>query len=138
MLCFKQFRLLFISLGIPEDEQHGNKEKALRQYRLEAIHVKGFAKLQAEDIYDYFKEFNPVSFEWVDPASVNVLWAFANSAANALLSLSRPLVERSEDDHGMEVNERVAGEDQENGEDKEQMEKNKRLLSKADLMQRVI
>ena len=43
------------SLGVPEDERDGNKDKSSRRYRLEALHIRGFGKLTAEDIYEYFK-----------------------------------------------------------------------------------
>lgn len=145
------FRLLQIdclfplSLGIPEDERDGQKDKALRAFRLEAIHVRGFGHLSAEDIAEYFKQFNPVSFEWVDKNSANVIWALPASPANAMIALSRPIVRRDEGEEdeelgsdgeergepekvevveepaseelGMEVNERVA-EVEEDDEDK--------------------
>lgn len=119
---------MFSSLGIPEDERDGNKDKAFRRYRLEALHIRGFEKQTAEDIYEYFKEFNPVSFEWVDKQSANVIWAFGSSSAKALLDLSRPLLER--DESGMEVNERVVNEE---GEE----EKVGKLLTKEELLARV-
>merc|ERR1719385_286814 len=49
--------------------------------------------LTSEDIYEYFKDldFAPVSMEWVDNNSCNVIWALATSSARAMLSLSRPI-----------------------------------------------
>ncbi len=107
------FVFLF-SLGIPEEEREPSKDRANRVFRLEALHVRGFGAMKAEDVYDYFKEYNPVTLEWVDGNSANVVWALPFSCAKALLALSRPLLSREEE--GMEVNERVAGEeDEQNG-----------------------
>jgi len=58
-----------------------------------------------------------VSLEWADGDSANVVWALPLSAAKALLSLSRPLLSR--DDEPQEVNERVAGEEEEDAEMKD-------------------
>ena len=84
---------LFYSLGISEEEIGGQIPKSDRQFRLEAIHIRGFdgSIVQSEDIHAYFSEFSPVSFEWVDKNSANVIWALPSSAAKALLTLSRPL-----------------------------------------------
>ena len=85
------------SLGISEAEIEGQIQKSERQYRLEAIHIRGFdgSIVSSEDIHEYFSEFSPVSFEWVDKNSANVIWALPSSAAKALLTLSRPLKEVS-------------------------------------------
>ena len=80
-------------MGISEEEIEGNIPKSDRQFRLEAIHIRGFdgSIVRSEDIHEYFPEFSPVSFEWVDKNSANVIWALPASAAKALLTLSRPL-----------------------------------------------
>ena len=80
-------------MGISEEEIEGNIPKSDRQFRLEAIHIRGFdgSIVRSEDIHEYFSEFSPVSFEWVDKNSANVIWALPASAAKALLTLSRPL-----------------------------------------------
>ena len=82
-------------MGISEAEIEGQTPKSERQYRLEAIHIRGFdgSIVSSEDIHEYFSEFSPVSFEWVDKNSANVIWALPSSAAKALLTLSRPLKE---------------------------------------------
>merc|ERR1711997_587450 len=84
---------LYKSLGIAEAEIEGQTPKSDRQYRLEAIHIRGFdgSIVSSDDIHEYFSEFSPVSFEWVDKNSANVIWALPSSAAKALLTLSRPL-----------------------------------------------
>ena len=81
------------SLGISEAEIEGQISKSERQFRLEAIHIRGFDGniVRSEDIHEYFLEFSPVSFEWVDNNSANVIWALPSSAAKALLTMSRPL-----------------------------------------------
>lgn len=109
---FDLIQELYQSLGIPEDERDGKLDKDQRQFRLEALHIHGVGKMVAEDIYDYFKEFNPISYEWVDSKSVNVGWALSSTSAQALLALSRPILEA--EDEAMEVNERVVDE---NGEE---------------------
>merc|ERR1712226_989734 len=62
---------LYKSLGISEAEIEGQAPKSERQYRLEAIHIRGFdgSIVSSEDIHEYFSEFSPVSFEWVDKNS---------------------------------------------------------------------
>lgn len=89
--------IFWFSLGIAEAEIEGQTPKADRQYRLEAIHIRGFdgSIVSSDDIHEYFSEFSPVSFEWVDKNSANVIWALPSSAAKALLTLSRPLKEVS-------------------------------------------
>ena len=84
---------LYKSLGISEAEIEGKIPKSDQQFRLEAIHIRGFdgSIVRSEDIHEYFSEFSPVSFEWVDKNSANVIWALPASAAKALLTLSRPL-----------------------------------------------
>ena len=84
-------------MGISEAEIEGHIPKSDRQFRLEAIHIRGFdgSIVRSEDIHDYFSEFSPVSFEWVDKNSANVIWALPSSAAKALLTLSRPLIQVS-------------------------------------------
>jgi hypothetical protein len=102
-----------------------------REYRLEAIHVRGLAvrKSALKEISDYFLQFNPVSFEWVTGQSANLIWALPQSSAKALLALSRPLIARS--DESMEVNERVIDE---NGEEEKQQAK---IITKEELLSRV-
>lgn len=87
--------IIFFRMGIPEEEVDGKVAKEDRRFRLEVIHIRGFdgRKTSSEDIYEYFKEFSPISFEWVDPNSANVIWALAQTAAKALLTLSKPITD---------------------------------------------
>lgn len=154
-IYFRSFKLsiLHFSLDIPseehtpktdQDEENGEKSIRKRNYRLEALHVRGgFGKSglkspSAEDYYDYFKDFNPVSFEWVDAESANVVWALPNSSAKAMLSLSRPLLRKEEE--AMEVNQRAAEvEGDEEMVDEEQEKKSQKTkISKEELIRKVI
>ena len=105
-----------------------------------------------KDVYDYFKEFSPVSMELVDGNTINVVWALPASAAKAMLSLSRPLLEREME---MEVNEVKAAavgdgddgeddDDDEHDDDDEDSRRNREskkgkenLINKAELVRRV-
>ena len=52
----------------------------------QAITVKGFGGgPDKKEVYDYFKEFSPVSMELVDGNTINVVWALPASAAKAML-----------------------------------------------------
>merc|ERR1712226_693283 len=108
---------LYKSLGISEEEIEGNIPKSDRQFRLEAIHIRGFdgSIVRSEDIHEYFSEFSPVSFEWVDKNSANVIWALPSSAAKALLTLSRPLKEDGVGSHKANISqydEKIAEDDE--------------------------
>ena len=151
---FEDYVSLYDSLNIPRnerpdghqgddetEEEDSPKKRTRRQFRLQAVTVRGFGPgTDKEDVHHYFREFNPVSMELVDGNTVNVVWALPASAAKALLSLSRPLVERGAE---MEVNEVKASEvsdNDEDGEDKEMREESKRgkenLITEAELAQR--
>ena len=43
------------------------------------------------DLGEYFKDFNPVSCEWCDGKSANIVWGLDASAAKAMCYLSRPI-----------------------------------------------
>ena len=47
--------------------------------------------VQADDVYDFFADFVPASYEWVDVSTCNVIWATKLQAAKAMMCLSRPL-----------------------------------------------
>jgi len=126
------------SIGVPLEEREGavDKDKP-RQFRLESLHVRGLSGLSAHHVYNYFKEFNPISLEWVDGDSANVVWTLPLSAAKALLALSRPLL--SKEDEPMEVNERVAGEEDGESEEANGGRKNsqRKFLSKEEVLSKV-
>ncbi len=137
-----------IADGGDEDDSAEERSRARRKkrgvFRLQAVTVKGFGPgTDKSDVHDYFKDFNPVSMELVDGNTVNVVWALPSSAAKAMLSLSRPIMERGDE---MEVNEvkakaadsdNSAGED-EDGEMRDDSRKGKEnLITKSELLQRV-
>jgi hypothetical protein len=47
--------------------------------------------VNADEIFDFFGDFAPGSYEWVDATSCNVIWASPMTPARALLALSRPI-----------------------------------------------
>ena len=47
--------------------------------------------MTTDDLGEYFKDFNPVSCEWCDGKSANIVWALDASAAKAMCYLSRPI-----------------------------------------------
>ncbi len=114
---------LYDSLGIPAEERDPEQDPSKRSHRLGALHVRGFGAMRAEDVYEYFKEYNPVSLEWVDGNSANVVWALPPSCARALIALSKPILpsreEEEEEEEESAVNQRVAGE----GDDKDDEDK---------------
>ena len=154
---YEDFVRLYDAFGVPEGERDekvrseegdaapsGDLEK---KFRLQAVTVKGFGSgTDKNDVYEYFKEFSPVSMELVDGNTINVVWALPASAAKAMLSLSRPLMEREIE---MEVNEVKAGaaggdgEEEEDDEDedsrrhRESKEGKENLINKAELVRRV-
>ena len=90
---FEDFQAMKKSL-IPED---------LKEVRAEAIHVTGFgSKVQSNDLGDYFKDFSPISCEWIDGKSANVIWGVDASAAKAMCYMSRPVTRSSQADSEME------------------------------------
>ena len=48
-------------------------------------------QVQTADLGEYFKDFNPVSCEWCDGKSANIVWGLDASAAKAMCYLSRPI-----------------------------------------------
>ena len=90
---FEDFQAMKKSL-IPDD---------LKEVRAEAIHVTGFgSKVQSNDLGDYFKDFSPISCEWIDGKSANVIWGVDASAAKAMCYMSRPVTRSSQADSEME------------------------------------
>ena len=155
---YEDFVRLYDAFGVPEGERDekvrseegdaapaGDLEK---KFRLQAVTVKGFGSgTDKNDVYEYFKEFSPVSMELVDGNTINVVWALPASAAKAMLSLSRPLMEREME---MEVNEVKAGaadgdgeeeededEDEDSRRNRESKEGKENLINKAELVRRV-
>ena len=116
---------------------------------MKAITVKGFGGgPDKKEVYDYFKEFSPVSMELVDGNTINVVWALPASAAKAMLSLSRPLLEREMEVEVNEVKAAEVGAEEDEDEDEEVDEDSRRnrreskkgkenLINRAELIRRV-
>merc|ERR1719492_383692 len=95
---FDEIEKLYTNLGIPENQRLKENEE-LREFRHEAVHITGFEnKVQNEDLFKYFGEYNPVNYEWCDGKSANIVWALEASAPKALANLSRPISETDNDD----------------------------------------
>uniref|UniRef100_A0A2R5LL77 Nuclear cap-binding protein subunit 3 n=1 Tax=Ornithodoros turicata TaxID=34597 RepID=A0A2R5LL77_9ACAR len=60
--------------------------------RLDTVHVRGVTDMSTEDILDYFKDYNPVSVDWINDYSCNVVWKDEKDAALTLLRISRPVL----------------------------------------------
>ena len=50
-----------------------------------------YLQVTTTDLGEYFKDFNPVSCEWCDGKSANIVWGLDASAAKAMCYLSRPI-----------------------------------------------
>ena len=60
------------------------------EIRPEALFVKGVDEMSTQDVFSYFKEYDPSFIEWINDTSCNVVWLDPHSAARALLGMSRP------------------------------------------------
>jgi hypothetical protein len=79
----EDLQLLHGSLGItPSNESN---------VRFEVIHLRGIEQMNAADILDYFLEYAPVSVEWIDEESCNVVWLDRISSARAVHFMSKPV-----------------------------------------------
>lgn len=87
---FDDVQGMYESLEVPKDQLE--KAAIERDFRFETIHITGFStKITTDDLGEYFKDFNPISCEWCDGKSANIVWALDGSAAKAMCYLSRPL-----------------------------------------------
>lgn len=48
-----------------------------------------------DDIFKFFSDHYPSHIEWIDDTSCNVVWKDENSAASAILDMSRPNCSKS-------------------------------------------
>ncbi|XP_077995545.1 uncharacterized protein LOC144449018 [Glandiceps talaboti] len=60
------------------------------EIRPEALHIQGVDEMTTQDLFDYFREFQPGSIEWIDDTSCNVVWLDPHTARRALFALSKP------------------------------------------------
>ncbi|CAK1545361.1 unnamed protein product [Leptosia nina] len=72
----QQIDELYANIGIEGNERH---------FRLDTIHLTGIDGLNTKDVFEYLEEYKPVSLEWVDATSCNVVCQDHIAAALALL-----------------------------------------------------
>nr|CAI5861981.1 unnamed protein product [Callosobruchus analis] len=72
---------LYESLGINSKNEIEN--------RFDAVHMIGIAGMSAEDILEYFAKYAPLSIEWIDQNSCNVVWLENITAARAMFYTSK-------------------------------------------------
>ena len=88
--AFADVQQMYDSLQVPKEERS-------EEYRYETILVTGFPKkINTDDLKEYFKEFNPIQYEWCDGKSANIIWGLDASAAKAMCYLSRPITDSEE------------------------------------------
>ncbi|XP_022085690.1 nuclear cap-binding protein subunit 3-like isoform X2 [Acanthaster planci] len=58
--------------------------------RAEAIFILGVDEMSTQDVFNYFKDYDPSSIEWINDTSCNVVWLDPHSAARALFNMSQP------------------------------------------------
>ncbi|KAJ3642428.1 hypothetical protein Zmor_025218 [Zophobas morio] len=76
-------QLLHSSLGISASNESN--------VRFEVIHMRGIEQMNAGDLLDYFLEYAPVSVEWIDEVSCNIVWLDKILSARALHFMSKPV-----------------------------------------------
>ncbi|KAI8434920.1 hypothetical protein MSG28_003394 [Choristoneura fumiferana] len=79
----KQIDELYSNFGI----ESGNE----RHFRFDALHLNGVNGLSTREIFEYLEDYRPVSLEWIDDVSCNIVCQDHISAALALLLHSREI-----------------------------------------------
>nr|CAH7724346.1 unnamed protein product [Callosobruchus chinensis] len=72
---------LYESLGVNSKTEMENK--------FDTVHMIGIAGMSAEDILEYFAKYAPLSIEWIDQNSCNVVWLENITAARAMFYTSK-------------------------------------------------
>ncbi|VEN61209.1 unnamed protein product [Callosobruchus maculatus] len=72
---------LYESLGINSKNEIENK--------FDTVHMIGITGMSAEDILEYFAKYAPLSIEWIDQNSCNVVWLENITAARAMFYTSK-------------------------------------------------
>ncbi|XP_038215856.1 nuclear cap-binding protein subunit 3-like [Zerene cesonia] len=80
----KQIDDLYANIGIEGNERH---------FRLDALHLTGIDGLTTKDVFEYLEDYKPVSLEWIDETSCNVVCQDHIAAALALLVHSREITD---------------------------------------------
>ncbi|KYN30410.1 Uncharacterized protein C17orf85 [Trachymyrmex septentrionalis] len=76
---------LYSSMGIADDENAKN-------IRLNVIHMRGTEDMSTKDVFKYFQDYDPMSIEWINDVSCNVVWFDKETAARAMTGLSRKIL----------------------------------------------
>ncbi|KAG5322214.1 NCBP3 protein, partial [Pseudoatta argentina] len=76
---------LYRSMGIVDDENAKN-------IRLNVIHMRGTEDMSTKDVFKYFQDYNPMSIEWINDVSCNIVWFDKETAARAMMGLSRRIL----------------------------------------------
>ncbi|XP_026757974.1 nuclear cap-binding protein subunit 3-like [Galleria mellonella] len=79
----RQIDDLYTNCGI----ESGNE----RHFRFEAIHLHGVNGLNTREVFEYLEDYKPVSLEWLDDLSCNIVFQDHITAALALLVHSREI-----------------------------------------------
>lgn len=77
---------LYSSMGITDDSENA------KNTRLNVIHMRGTEEMSTKDVFKYFQDYAPMSIEWINDVSCNVVWFDNLSAARAMLALSKKIV----------------------------------------------
>lgn len=83
------------SPGLTDEQVHelyktlGIISSSASEFRLNSLHMCGVKEMSTEDVFRYFERYDPISIEWIDDESCNVVWGDELSAAGALHGLSK-------------------------------------------------
>lgn len=80
---------LYESLDIPLNLVRSGK---LRNIRLNTLHMRGVEEMNTTDVIKYFEKYDPMSIEWINDFSCNVIFASDTSAAKAIMGLSSEII----------------------------------------------
>lgn len=77
---------LYSSMGITDDSEN------TKNVRLNVIHMRGTDDMSTKDVFKYFQDYAPMSIEWINDVSCNIVWFDNLSAARAMLGLSKKII----------------------------------------------
>ncbi|XP_072761686.1 uncharacterized protein [Anoplolepis gracilipes] len=77
---------LYSSMGITDDGENA------KNVRLNVIHMRGTEEMSTNDVFKYFQDYAPMSIEWINDVSCNIVWFDNLSAARAMLGLSKKII----------------------------------------------
>ncbi|XP_025988243.1 nuclear cap-binding protein subunit 3 [Solenopsis invicta] len=78
---------LYSSMGITVDDGENGKN-----LRLNVIHMRGTEDMSTKDVFKYFQDYAPMSIEWINDVSCNVVWFDNVTAARAMMGLSKRII----------------------------------------------